>query len=123
MTPQEINERIARLCGWFPVEDTESGLWHLSNMDGRRIGYLSALSENHAWQVLCPDYFNSLDACTQFEDLIDKEGSPTLDQYATALEDVTDARGSGWSWRYFCLIRAKPQQRCEAFLRVKGQWE
>lgn len=121
MKPQEINERIARLCGWFPVEDTESGLWHLSNMDGRTIGYRSGLSEDHAWRVLCPDYFDSLDACANFE-----RDLPL--GYIYHLIDVLkmDRRAivEGYDEvQVLQFMRATPAQRCEAFLRMKGQWE
>ena len=123
MTNQEINERIAKLCGWFPVEDTESALWHLSNMDGRTIGYRSALSEDHAWKVLTPDYAESLDACREFETAITGDDrSLYMDHiYLNVIRSNNEAvMGFENQWAMF---NATPLQRCEAFLRMKGQWE
>lgn len=127
MTNQEINERVAKLCGWRAVECKEAGLWHLEHPDGRVIGFGCGLSEDHAKKCVTPDYAESLDACRSFERTLDTIEST---EYAVHLRRIvtrntTDAdkhpdTGYVPDGRYYC---AAPIERCEAFLRLKGQWE
>lgn len=119
MTNQEINERVARLCGWVASVETIE----------HNIGY--QWTENRTWwsfsgrgrHLRPPNYAESLDACRSFEDLIENSSDQEIRDYIINLEDASNARGSGWDWRSFRLARATPLQRCEAFLRLKGQWE
>ena len=106
MTNKEINERIAKLCGWIPT--TDGGIcW---DSDGNAI-------------ITYPNYAESLDACRDFEELIKNSTEYDIRDYIINLEDASKARGSGWDWRSFQLTTATPRQRCEAFLRLKGQWD
>lgn len=123
MTNQEINDRVAMLCGWFPVEDTESGLWHLSNMDGRKIGYRSGLSEDHAWRVLTPNYAESLDACREFSDKMSNDDHLRFQDELVCILPVATCSFDEMGYDRRLVIDATPIQRCEAFLRLKGQWE
>jgi hypothetical protein len=132
MTNQEINERVAKLCGWFPVEDTESGLWHLSNTKGKTIGYRSGLNEDHAWRVLTPNYAESLDACGEFESAMNAQEWSEYRQWlfpCAAGETCVDFKESKASLyppnftRGRAFSSALPIHRCEAFLRLKGQWD
>ena len=113
MTNQEINERVAKLCGWTAVEDKDSNLWHLSNTDGRIIGYNWGCSEALAWRILTPRYTESLDACGEFESAMNAQEKVVYADYLVDLcgDDSYDP------------IFATALQRCEAFLRLKGQWE
>lgn len=100
MTPQEINERIAKLCGW---KQPYSKFW----------------TKGGDVETRPPDYCHSLDACREFETEIDaKEWSDAL------LRVIQDKRSmlSAIDARY-CTATATPIERCEAFLRMKGQWE
>ena len=59
-----------------------------------------------------PFYTQSLDACVGFEDFATGE---EWDAYLDTLTRVCDGDNDP--------IVATPLQRCEAFLRMKGQWE
>lgn len=108
MTPKQINERIAKLCGW---EQRWNGCWE---KDGKYY-------ETHP-----PRYTESLDLCQVFEKLIQGNGSdPEVYEDALAqIIGVDDDWYTGISFREAAkLVYATPQQRCEAFLRMKGEWE
>ena len=94
MTNQEINERIAKLCGWIPT--TDGGICWDSN--GNAI-------------ITYPNYAESLDACRLFER-----------EYTFGEEElVFDFMQSEVGTAAACF--ASPELRCEAFLRLKGQWD
>ena len=59
-----------------------------------------------------PNYAESLDACREFENF--KTGEEWR-EYIDTLTEICDV--------YNDPIVATPLQRCEAFLRLKGQWE
>lgn len=115
MTPQEINERIAKLCGWVKsVETNTDGYQWIENRE-----YWSFAGRGR--HLRPPDYCNSLDACSAFE-----RDLPL--GYVYHLIDVLkmDRRAivEGYDEvQVLQFMRATPAQRCEAFLRVKGQWE
>lgn len=106
MTNQEINERVAKLCGW--TIKTNTGL------------FFDSSDKPH---ISLPNYAESLDACRAFEELIKNSTEYYMRDYIINLEDASKARGSGWDWRSFQLTTATPLERCEAFLRLKGQWD
>ena len=116
MTNQEINERIARLCGWErKVRLLDSNVWNLERIDW--------VSPKQVTRYAPPNYAESLDACRAFEELIKNSTEYDIRDYIINLEDASKARGSGWDWRSFQLTTATPRQRCEAVLRLKGQWD
>ena len=123
MTNKEINERVAKLCGWNAVECKETGLWHLEHTDGRVCGFGCGLSEDHAKKCLTPDYAESLDACREFEAAITGDDrSLYIDHiYLIVIQSNNNAvMGFDNQWAMF---NATTLQRCKAFLRLKGQWE
>ena len=95
MTNQEINERVAKLCGW--TIKTNTGL------------FFDSSDKPH---VDLPNYAESLDACSSFEDFSTGE---EWDIYLDNLNEICDGENDP--------VVATPLQRCEAFLRMKGQWE
>lgn len=106
MTNKEINKKVAALCGWRPTT----------------VGDLCWDSNGNAI-IIYPNYAGSLDMCREFEGLIKKSTEYDMRDYIINLEDASKARGSGWDWRSFQLTTATPLERCEAFLRLKGQWD
>lgn len=111
MTNQEINERVAKLCGWEKCicGDENCGAWFSNVGNEPSLGV--------------PNYTKSLDACGEFEEMVEMSSDQEIQNYVMDLEAAAKATGSGWNWRAFRLARATPLQRCEAFLRLKGQWE
>lgn len=94
MTSQQMKFAIAKAFGWTGV----------TLMLGSVYGFQPGQS---SCKVECPDYPNDLNACAEFEaTLTDAEAR----LYDETLEFV------GYKWQ------AKPHERCEAFLRVKGLW-
>lgn len=102
MTNQEINERIAKLCGWKPT--TDGGICWDSN--GNAI-------------ITYPNYAESLDACREFEYVLNGYNARS---YINRLCELCAPAPNG-IYGYFSVVTATPLQRCEAFLRLKGQWE
>ena len=106
MTNQEINERVAKLCGW--TIKTNTGL------------FFDSSDKPH---ISLPNYAESLDACKEFEGAIGKQA---LEYYAENLAVAVWGSAIGNTMSYLGaaqLITATPLQRCEAFLRLKGKWE
>lgn len=90
MTNQEINERVAKLCGW---------------------------NENFSGP---PNYTESLDACREFMSKIhgsDREEFVIIARYLERVDTLYEAE------EQWALITLTPLELCEAFLRLKGQWE
>lgn len=112
MTDQEINIKIAGLCGWRPQT-------LCTDMQGK------------PWPSEPPNYTTDLNAivevCREQSDEIKaliaaaltvivmgwSGGQPNLSER----EDVENYRD------FFDIMAATSQQWCEAFLRVHGQWE
>jgi hypothetical protein len=102
MTPEQINIKIAELCGWAR-RDTNTGFYR--NGDNERLGI--------------PDYVGDLNACAEFEATVQN-----IVAYTAELHFVV----TGYSAPYMCanptkIVRATAPQRCEAFLRTLGLWE
>lgn len=138
MTPQEINERIAKLCGKGNLYFVKKrGLFYRPNAHGY------TANKNEAWRLpfeeaklhqydcdeqpvtihKCepPDYCNSLDACREFEQEVETQDYiHQLHMIMPICKLTLAADPSLWILAY---LKTTPQQRCEAFLRVKGQWE
>lgn len=102
VTNQQINQRIARLCGWNRIETGFGSQW------SERFGKLSP-----------PNYAESLDACREFTSQLD----PRL--FSDVLKSVIqDNRcvSSALDARYL-TAQSTAIEQCEAFLRMKGEWE
>lgn len=121
MTPQQINERIALLCGWTSKEET---IERVSAGYDWTEKYTTWSHPGKGRHLKPPSYAESLDACREFESpLYNGDLDSEMSQYMIHLGDVVKADESGWSWKYFRLATATPHERCEAFLRMKGQWD
>lgn len=104
MTNQEINERVAKLCGWKPRAFCVG--YYRDDFDG----YALAL----------PNYTESLDACREFMSQIHGEDREEFVIIARYLERVDTLYEAEEQW---ALITLTPLELCEAFLRLKRQWE
>jgi len=103
MTNQEINERVAKLCG----RDQANNYGIIWSKDG-------------GWTVGFPNYTESLDACREFLAQIHGSDREEFLIIARYLERVDTLYGFEEQW---ALITLTPLELCEAFLRLKGQWE
>jgi len=118
MTNQEINERVAKLCGWEkkpfvygsmdendnPIEIT-SNAWH---------------KDGEGFRLFERKYTDSLDACREFMEKIqgvDREEFVIIARYLERVDTLYEAE------EQWALITLTPLELCEAFLRLKGQWE
>jgi len=118
MTTEQINERIALLCGWQKLAPMgSSGV----------VQWVDPSGINTGWQT--PDYYTSLDACRAFEDNFNEL---ELTEYAVHLRRIVTRNVERDNepknpdtlripdGRYYC---AKSHERCEAVLSMKGQWD
>lgn len=104
MTNQEINERVAKLCGWKPRAFCAG--YYRDGFDG----YALAL----------PNYVESLDACREFISQIHGLDRVDFVEIVQHLERVDPLYEYEELW---AIITLTPLELCEAFLRLKGQWE
>lgn len=118
MKNQEINDRIAKLCGWEkkpfvygsmdesdnPIEITSSA-WH---------------KDGEGFRCFERNYAESLDACREF--MSQMHGLDRVDfvEIVQHLERVDPLYEYEELW---AIITLTPLELCEAFLRLKGQWE
>ena len=103
MTNQDINERIAKLCGWIPT--TDGGICWDSN--GNAI-------------VTYPNYAGSLDICRDFIGKIHGGERNNFVKIAVVLERVDPLWDFEFQW---ALITLTPRELCEVYLKLKGQWD
>lgn len=94
MTHEEINRRIAKLCGWTTTANND------------------LVKDGQYYRKISLPYTESLDACREFE-VFDTQSEFLL--YIDHLIDVCD-------YILFVQFTATPLQRCVAFLRMKGHW-
>lgn len=111
MKPEEINKAIAEKCGWKYVRITDT---RPNVRDDWPSGKVAGSDRFHS----VPAYYNSLDACAEFERTLDVDiTSPNSPRYAYARELYTVC---GQETQPF---RATAPQRCEAFLRMHNLWK
>jgi len=111
MTNKEINERVAKLCGWTveSVEEQDDGycdIWTPPNRDDHFSGP--------------PFYTESLDACREFMSQISGVDREDFLIVARRLDRTDTLYEYEELW---ALITLTPRELCEVFLRLKGQWE
>lgn len=94
MKEEEINKRIAEVCGW----KLEKHYW--LTPEG---------CEAFTWDI--PDYCNDLNAMHEAEKMLKEKQTHA---YACELNEKV------WYWG---LIHATARQRAEAFLRTRRRWE
>ena len=102
MKPEEINRRIAVLCGWQEYRSEHRDEMRWRGPDG------------HNWLVT-PDYCGDLNACREFEKRMSLKEQ---NDYAWMIRGLR-AGGSD----DFQIITTPAEHRCEAFLKMKGQYE
>ena len=116
---------IAEACGYSNVSESRPPKNAITWMHGTVFGTLRGLRE------VVPDYPNSLDACAEFERLLEREstdgnGEP-IDGYGDDAEYARQLlRITRKARPYESIARmykATALQRCEAFLRTIGKWE
>ena len=131
MNIEDINRRIAELCGWTQIE---AGKGLMLGMPCYK-GYPPTGAVIGRKQPL-PNYFQSLDACREFEKWTEANSNPVQSsmqpnaQYDVTLMQVCNPGYELWDlghfvgdyWDALKVGRATPQQRCEAFLRLHNQW-
>lgn len=103
MTNQDINERVAKLCGWSRIETGFGSQW------AEKGGKLQP-----------SNYTESLDACREFMSKIHGVERKEFVIIARYLERVESIYEYEEQW---ALITLTQLELCEAFLRLKGQWE
>ncbi len=111
MKNQEINDRIAKLCGWTveSVEEHDDGysdIWTPPNRNDHFSGP--------------PLYTESLEACREFMSQIHGLDRVDFVEIVQHLERVNPLYEYEERW---ALITLTPLELCEAFLRLKWQWE
>mgnify|MGYP006265665975 CR=1 FL=1 len=102
MTNQQINERIAVICGWkkCACNDEHCGAWFPPGDFEPELGV--------------PDYANDLNAMAEAAKTLAPE--PFIRRkYIQTLDVIT---GDQWN-----TVDATARQRAEAFLRAHNQWE
>ncbi|NBV90470.1 MAG: hypothetical protein EBR84_03585 [Actinobacteria bacterium] len=136
MTNDEINERIAKITGFHDkVGLKKRGLWWRPNAQGYTSSesgagrYTLEEAENYAHpdgepvaihKFTTPNYAESLDACREFLAQIDENDRAEFSSIVTCMDRI----GMACDWEfYWAMITLTPLELCEAFLRLKGQWE
>ena len=132
MNPEAINRRIAELCGWkaFHMEDRCDGTIRTRCGACGREGHSNCYGDGTGQiEFSCADmpccdeaqpknYFNSLDCCREFERNVQGDDrSLYIDMIYLLVSKSADNFEQQWA-----IFNASPPQRCEAFLRMKGEW-
>jgi len=109
MTNQQINECIAKLCGWTSKEET---IERVSAGYDWTETYTTWSHPGRGRHLKPPNYSGSLDCCREFEKFSSSDDwNAYFEQLIWVCErDETEP------------MIALASQRCEAFLRVKGLW-
>ena len=101
MTDQQINQRIAEVCGWKPKRQTKL----------TRTGHFKVSYENP------PEYCTDLNAMHQAEKSL--KGYEQIHTYVWHLNNRKD-----WETDFKLMeVHISARDRAEAFLRTLGKWE
>jgi hypothetical protein len=112
MTNDEIRIAVAELRGWRNVErlkDT-NGRWAIVGMTG-----------NRNYRIPVPNYPESLDACSEFEQTLG--GHKQISYGRELLQLLGFVTPPSGFYEYVTIAMATPLQRCQAFLRLHGKWK
>jgi hypothetical protein len=124
MTDEQINIKIAELCGLFRIAPLKRTT-RKGNDDPNGV-VLWYCSEDHGGAKTydrLPNYTADLNACHEFEETLDY-GQAELydDELCDICAETNELLDNPKPWR-FAVTTATARQRCEAFLRVHVQWE
>lgn len=129
MTNEQINIKIAELCGWKDIRRPIDDNYHDYPSDtlGWLMGRVAGIAPGDIhWQNArpIPNYAADLNACHEFEKLTAKQCREG--DYWFYLREVLGFPYAESDWDkfyFFQAVHATARQRCEAFLRVHNQWE
>lgn len=111
MKEEEINKRIAELCGW-----TECRLVAKVVLSTLRDPVAYGVPPNGTYEIACLNYCTDLNAMHEAEKIMTKaQWEDFVEHLTTNFYSVSDA------WKDACHATAR--QRAEAFLRTLGKWE
>lgn len=118
MKNQEINERIAKLCGW----EKKPFVYGSMDEDCKPIEITSIgwYKDGEGFRFFERNYTESLDACREFINQLHGGDRDDFCSVVTSMDKIDMAYDSEVTWS---LITLTPLELCEAFLRLKGQWE
>lgn len=137
MTNQEINERIAAITGFYnTVGLKKRGYWYRPNARGYTAceceagRYTLEEAKKHEYKLgdepvtihrfTTPNYAESLDACREFMSHIKDEERDMFADEAVHLHRIEPLYQYDF---WFAIMTLTPLELCEAFLRLKGQWD
>ena len=121
MTPEEINRKIAELCGWkFIIGDYVSWDKVIEREGGRVAAWRNpqGVCYEPADRII-PDYYHSLDACAEFERTL--TDTRQMEAYVFYIKQSFGILDNVYNVE-FCLTTLTAPQRCEAFLRMHNKW-
>lgn len=101
MTDNQINERVAALCGW--KKSRKHNWW-------RRDGAVRII----------PPYTVSLDLCRDLIDQIHGEDRKDFIRIAHEIDRLAPLCDYEHQW---AMATMTPRELCECFLKLKGQWD
>lgn len=127
MTKEEINEAIARACGWTQIR--ECSYDDLMNSYGPLgddtplsgcVGLLVGINPEDSELLPIPDYCGDLNAMAEAEKWMQNNKGLHFSKayYTTYLPDA--AIGAEGSW---AVVSATSEQRAKAFVRTFGLWD
>lgn len=114
MTSTEINRAIAEACGWKEIRMFKGG----AALGGDRL--MGCLTAGNLQDV--PNCVGSLDSCQQFEERFHSRYDEQQ-LYVMRLRDVVSRVKHSGETIDFAMLNARPDQRCEAFLKSMDLWK
>lgn len=108
MTSEQINEEIAKACGW---ECSENGWWSHP-----------VIPDGGGAEPYAPDYCNDLNEMHIAENILNED---QIDSYVYRLMDDKTGllRGCVYEPSIFACLHSTPRKRAEAFLMTIGKWK
>ena len=107
MTPEEMNVKIAELCGWTKCRLAIKG----AGAPGHRKPTAYGIPPERNYEADCPSYTSDLNACAEMEKTL-RNCEIEWSRYRHYIETHVP---------YADQITATAMQRCTAFLAVKEQ--
>ena len=113
MTDEQINERIAKLQGYDFDPECARGWWS-------RGRWVQAPNGELLFKHGIPNYAADLNACHVFEKTLDGKQAGAFHDWLETVQDCDRQEDCPAAQFWY---HATARQRCEAFLRVHGQWK